>query len=83
MTEVWTKEKCKAWLEKEVVSGKTPLNIFQSRLIDWHIKQYVDADSPATLPWADECLEVMGATIKEMNLEQPRKSLFAQFKEEK
>ena len=81
MSEVWSTDKCKDWLAKEVVSQKATLEAFRNRLIDWHVAEYEKAGNPAKLEWADQCLEVMQKCIKEMNLEESkRRSLFEQFK---
>lgn len=83
MSEVWTIDKCKAWLEKDIVSGKSDVQTFLNRLIDWHIKEYEKAGNPPKLEWADECLEKMRNCIKVMGLEPPpKRTLFSRLKED-
>jgi hypothetical protein len=80
--DTWTIDKCKSWLNTEVVSGKDTLQQFQARMIAWHVKEYEKAGNPPVLDWADKSLENMQAAIKEMGLTEPKKSLFSKFKEE-
>jgi hypothetical protein len=79
---VWGTDVCKQWVEKEVVSGKRTLKDFTQSMVDWHVKEYEKAGNPPVLEWADKSLENMHAAIKEMGLQEPRKSLFSKFKEE-
>lgn len=82
MSEIWSEERCRKWLQKDVVSGDNTLEQFRSRLINWHLKQYAEAGNPERLDWADQSLMQMTKCIQDMNLEEPkRRSLFEQFKQ--
>lgn len=83
MSEIWTKEKCITWIEKEVLSGKSTKEEFLNRLIDWHVAEYQKAGNPTKLDWADESLKMMQRCMQELGVDAvKRKSLFQQFKEE-
>jgi len=56
---VWTEEQCESILKKERIELKKSRAEFWQKITAWHNRQYETNNVTDTLPWADECLEVL------------------------